>query len=166
MVYSTILSYAFIQGHIRFILQLLPIFAQILLIKIFQSLIFFKVINVFLVVCWNETKGSCEEQVPPRKKSVWWLPEKKFENFLQRTRVLLQTKTLIKTLSFFTSRPLSIYILNNDNVIFQATILNYQRSDPASDLTFDATSDPTFPSFLLFSGDCWSRWYLQQHQRA
>ena len=45
--------------------------------------------------------------------------------FLQRARVLLQTKTLIKTLSFFTSRPLSIYILNNDNAIFQATILNY-----------------------------------------
>ena len=46
--------------------------------------------------------------------------------FLQRARVLLQTKTLIKTLSFFTSRPLSIYILNNDNAIFQATILNYK----------------------------------------
>ena len=49
--------------------------------------------------------------------------------FLQRARVLLQTKTLIKTLTFFTSRPLSIYILNNDNAIFQATILNYNYKE-------------------------------------
>ena len=41
---------------------------------------------------------------------------------LQRSRILLQTKTLIKTLSFFSSRPLSIYILNNDHIIFQVIL--------------------------------------------
>ena len=42
----------------------------------------------------------------------------------QRSRILLQTKTLIKTLSFFSSRPLSIYILNNDHIIFQVIFRN------------------------------------------
>ena len=88
-----------------------------------RNIFFLKVINVFLVVCWNDKNGTCKEQVPTKRKT-----ERLNKKLFQRGRVLLQTKTLIKTLSFFTSRPLSLYILNNDAAIFQATITNHHLS--------------------------------------
>ena len=39
-------------------------------------------------------------------------------SLFQRRRFLEQTNTLVKTLMFFSSRPLSFYILTNDDTVF------------------------------------------------
>ena len=39
-------------------------------------------------------------------------------SLIQRRRFLEQTNTLVKTLMFFSSRPLSFYILTNDDTVF------------------------------------------------
>lgn len=54
-------------------------------------------INIFQIVCWNDQDGS---RGPAR------------QYFLQKT------ETLIKTLVLFSSRPIHIYIINNDQAVF------------------------------------------------
>ena len=63
----------------------------------------------------------------------------------QRRRFLEQTNTLVKTLMFFSSRPLSFYILTNDDTVFvdiRDAAAQYNRSQLArcglsSDLFLD-----------------------------
>ena len=66
-------------------------------------------------------------------------------SLFQRRRFLEQTNTLVKTLMFFSSRPLSFYILTNDDTVFvdiRAAAAQYNRSQLArcglsSDLFLD-----------------------------
>jgi len=57
-----------------------------------------EVINLFLVQCWRDHKY--------------------IERAEERRRFLEQTNTLVKTLIFFSSRPLNFYILTNDDSMF------------------------------------------------
>ena len=55
-------------------------------------------------------------------------------SLFQRRRFLEQTNTLVKTLMFFSSRPLSFYILTNDDTVFvdiRAAAAQYNRSQLA-----------------------------------
>ena len=55
-------------------------------------------------------------------------------SLFQRKRFLEQTNTLVKTLMFFSSRPLSFYILTNDDTVFvdiRDAAAQYNRSQLA-----------------------------------
>ena len=53
----------------------------------------------------------------PKKWEICFFDDS-FSFFLQRQLFFLQTRTLIKTLLLFSSRPISFYIVNNDENIF------------------------------------------------
>ena len=88
------------------------------------------VINIFLVQCWRDQYHTPEEVLLIRG-SILSIPQGSSDidliaqlfsmvslSLFQRRRFLEQTNTLVKTLMFFSSRPLSFYILTNDDTVF------------------------------------------------
>ena len=92
-------------------------------------------IHVFTVLCWEEGQGlnHVSAFIPSNlcrhicKKWITWVffPSKKtvfnHANNLccpQRKELLLQIQTLIKTIVLFSSRPVTIHIVNNDEEVF------------------------------------------------
>ena len=104
------------------------------------------VINIFLVQCWRDQYHTPEE-VPlirglilsyPREAQIYHFIDQLYDmvspSLFQRRRFLEQTNTLVKTLMFFSSRPLSFYILTNDDTVFvdiRAAAAQYNSSQRA-----------------------------------
>ena len=83
------------------------------------------VINIFLVQCWRDQYHTPEEV--PLIRGLHGSSDMDLiaqwcrmvsPSLFQRRRFLEQTNTLVKTLMFFSSRPLSFYILTNDDTVF------------------------------------------------
>ena len=82
----------------------------------------------------------------------------------QGRRFLEQTNTLVKTLMFFSSRPLSFYILTNDDTVFvdirnaaaQYNSSQLARCGLSSDLFLDVLRCFKVRIQVLFSGGCLS----------
>ena len=75
-------------------------------------------IHVFTVLCWEAGQGLNHVSI--------FIEFLRFTHFLhannpccpQRKELLLQIQTLIKTIVLFSSRPVTIHIVNNDEKIF------------------------------------------------
>ena len=87
-------------------------------------------------------------------------------SLFQRRRFLEQTNTLVKTLMFFSSRPLSFYVLTNDDTVFvdiRDAAAQYNRSQlarcgPSSDFFLDVLRCFKVRIQVLFSGGYLSPW--------
>ena len=136
------------------------------------------VINIFLVQCWRDQYHTPEE-VPlirglilsyPREAQIYHLIDQLYDmvspSLFQRRRFLEQTNTLVKTLMFFSSRPLSFYVLTNDDTVFvdiRAAAAQYNSSQLArcglsSELFLDVFRCFKVRIQVLFSGGCLSPW--------
>ena len=89
----------------------------------------------------NQKASMCSPSSVGRKDKAWLMWVSPFllwsssNNFLlfQREELLLQTRTLIKTIVLFSARPVTIHIVNNDVKLFHDIAAFFMANHVASD---------------------------------
>ena len=118
----------------------------------------------------NQKASMCSPSSVGRKDKAWLMWVSPFllwyssNNFLllQREELLLQTRTLIKTIVLFSTKPVTIHIVNNDVKLFHDIAAFFMANHVASDdaRTFEEVAISFVPDHNKWQPFRWARLVL------